>query len=575
MFIINLFIILISASPSPIIIHPDQNWDGIDGEWSSFTLQIGTPPQFVRTFISFAAYQTWVVGKEGCISDSSDCSDSRGWLWDRDASSSFEEIGIYDLWIERHLNYTGNAIYGYDALGLGGVGEGGPTLLNTTIGTMAVEDFWVGIFGINPKPTNFTSFENGSPSYMTQLKEGNHIPSLSFGYHAGARYRFTGVLASLTLGGFDASISVENNVTFKFAPDNERDLVVAIQSITTPSRKAHSTIDTELLPSPIYAYIDSTIPEIWLPIEACMAFEIEFGLIYDDKTKLYVINEKLHEDLLNRNANVTFNLGPATSGGDSISIVLPYAAFDIKAKPPYKGFTKEMRYFPLQRAPNDGAYTLGRAFLQEAYMMVDWERAEFKISQMNWKSTPNPEIITINPVMNRGETPGNIPRKSNQSHPELSNGAIGGVAVAAIAVIALIGVLFMYWMRRKKTPPEKPSSKDFSKPELEGSSIDSDDKRLLTLTPIPPIINPSSPGSYLVSPLGITPTSTRGDTIFSPLSPIIYEMPGDMPTIREKDGKALSEKEACEHREKIYNGIPSSTTTIHRRFSYEGQESEK
>ena len=32
-------------------------------------------------------------------------------------------------------------------------------------------------------------------------------------------------------------------------------------------------------------------------------------------------------------------------------------------------------------------------------------------------------------------------------------------------------------------------------------------------------------------------------------------MVGDMPTVKEKDGKELSEKEALAHREKVYNGV--------------------
>ena len=41
----------------------------------------------------------------------------------------------------------------------------------------------------------------------------------------------------------------------------------------------------------------------------------------------------------------------------------------------------------------------------------------------------------------------------------------------------------------------------------------------------------------------------------------IYEMPGDMPAVREKDGKQLSEKEALQHREKLYNGVDSTVVT--------------
>jgi hypothetical protein len=38
----------------------------------------------------------------------------------------------------------------------------------------------------------------------------------------------------------------------------------------------------------------------------------------------------------------------------------------------------------------------------------------------------------------------------------------------------------------------------------------------------------------------------------------LYEMPGDAPAVREKDGKELTEKEAYAHREKVYNGVESS-----------------
>lgn len=51
---------------APIGFSPDQNWDGIDGQWSSFTLAIGSPQQFVRTFVSTASQQIWAIDPIGC-----------------------------------------------------------------------------------------------------------------------------------------------------------------------------------------------------------------------------------------------------------------------------------------------------------------------------------------------------------------------------------------------------------------------------------------------------------------------------------------------------------------------------
>lgn len=136
------------------------------------------------------SYQTWVVHPYGCAADSdhSSCVSARGGIFNSNASTSWDNVGLWALQIEENLGYDGNAYYGFDVVGLGGVGEGGPTLQNTTVGSFAVTDFYLGLFGLNPKPTNWTSFEDSSPSYMTQLKEANLIPSVSFGYTAGAPY---------------------------------------------------------------------------------------------------------------------------------------------------------------------------------------------------------------------------------------------------------------------------------------------------------------------------------------------------------------------------------------------------
>lgn len=175
---------------APIQFSPDENWDGIDGRWSSFTLRVGTPAQIVRVFASWISYQTWVVHPDGCPnSTDSTCANGRGNIFYKNESSTWDDVGLYSLWIEENLGYEGNAYYGYDVVGLGGIGEGGPTLKNTTVGDLAVTDFYLGVFGLNPKPTNWTSYQDSSPSYMTQLKEQALIPSVSFGYTAGAIYR--------------------------------------------------------------------------------------------------------------------------------------------------------------------------------------------------------------------------------------------------------------------------------------------------------------------------------------------------------------------------------------------------
>lgn len=651
-----------SNLPAPLRFSPDQNWDGIDGQWSSFTVRIGTPAQYVRTFLSFAVYQTWAVLPQGCnaAANEQQCSNQRGWTFDNSTTSTWEPIGIYDLYVEDSMGYGGNAQYGYDVVGLGGQGEGGPTLKNTTVGAMAVLDFYLGIFGINPKPTNFSSFNEPSPSYMTQLKEQNYIPSISFGYTAGAHYRFTGVLASLTLGGYDTGKYIPNNVTFTFAPDNERDVMVAIQSITTPSQISSSPKATELLPTPIYALIDSTLPQIWLPLEACKAFEQEFGLVYDNTTELYLVNETLHDSLLQRNANVTFILAQGFADNQTVQISLPYAAFDLEAKPPYQGIQNTTNYFPLRRAANETQYLLGRTFLQEAYIIVDYEVSRFQLAPVLWDQFAPSNLVSIPPAnstMNQGEwTSPDWGQKSSGNDDSgtsgsggISGGAIAGIVIGVIAILALLALGWYIRRRRKQrrareaaaaVEEKKNSDNDSSqnafppKAELAAGPLpfgmtpyDLDRKGLLVPpSPSSRLGTPNTPGGTLGSGYfaGYSPTSASGEgthsssqsgALFSPISQAseadskqlhIYEMPGDMPAIREKDGKALSEKEALQHREKKYNGIDSSSEspsttmthpslresrmvnpedvvdartgqniTLHRAFSFENERTDK
>lgn len=146
------------------------------------------------------------------------------------------------------------------------------------------------------------------------------------------------------------------------SPDVSRDLVVGVQSITTTDS---SGAQTSLLPSGgIFAFVDSTLPYIWLPVDACQAFEKAFGLTWNQTNEMYLVNSTLHSALLARNANVTFTIGVGKSGGETVDIILPYASFDLTATPPLVKNTTS--YFPLKRAANDTQYTIGRAFLQEA-----------------------------------------------------------------------------------------------------------------------------------------------------------------------------------------------------------------
>lgn len=153
------------------------------------------------------------------------------------------------------------------------------------------------------------------------------------------------------------------------ATDISRDLVVGLQSITSTTINGSTTQTEPLLPSPILTFIDSTLPYIYLPLEACRRFEDTLGLSWNETAEMYWVNDTLHEALLSSNLNFTFILADDKAGGPTVQIVLPYASFDLEVKYPFERDT--IRYFPLQQAVNESQYTLGRTFLQEAWVSFD------------------------------------------------------------------------------------------------------------------------------------------------------------------------------------------------------------
>ncbi|KAF6218570.1 hypothetical protein HO133_005920 [Letharia lupina] len=433
-----------SAVPTPISVAPSQNWDGDDGPWSSFTIQVGTPIQDVRVFVSNEISTTWIVETEGCAVGDDTCSNGRGLLFNPNSSSTWSQYGFYALGAEQNLGSTGSARYGNDTVGLGIQGSGGPSLPDQIVGAFSTDDFYLGFFGVNPASTNFTQQEQGKASYMTTLKNQNLIPSLSFGYTAGNKYRLKQVLGSLTLGGVDSGRFVPNNLSISFAPQEGRSLLVGIQSISSVDQNGTTS---NLLPNGgIMALVDSTEAQIWLPVEACQAFETAFGLTYNDTNGFYLVDDALSSQLTAQNASVTFTLGNSTSGGETINITLPYASFDLLLTPPAANLTSNTNYFPLRRADNSTQYTLGRTFLQEAYLTVDWERQNFSISECLFSEDMQQTLVAI-------QAPSDTTSSGGSSTGKTVGIAVG-VVVGVLVIAAAIGA-FLWKKRQTKRESEK------------------------------------------------------------------------------------------------------------------------
>ena len=437
--------------------HPLLTWlrDGDDGPWSSFTIQVGTPIQDVRVFVSNEISTTWVVESQGCTVGDTTCLNGRGILFNPNSSSTWSEYGFYALGAEQNLGSSSNARYGNDTVGLGIQGSGGPVLPDQIVAAFSTDDFYLGFIGVNPASTTLQQKQQKA-SYLTTLKNQNMIPSLSFGYTAGNKYRLKQVLGSLTLGGVDSGRFVPNNLSIPFAPQQNRSLLVGIQSISSVNENGTTS---NLLPTGIMAFVDSTEAQIWLPVEACQAFEKAFGLTYNTTNGFYLVDNALHAQLQAQNASVTFTLGSTVSGGETVNITLPYNSFDLTLTPPAANLSSSIKYFPLRRADNDTQYTLGRTFLQEAYLTVDWERQNFSISECLFTENMQQTLLAI-------QSP-NAKTNSGGSSTGKTVGIAVGVVVGVLVIVAVIGAILWrnHLAKRKSDEKEAQEAKILEKQE--------------------------------------------------------------------------------------------------------------
>ena len=361
-----------AAPPSgPISVAPSGDFAGNDGPWSLFPIKIGTPPQTIKALISTASSQTWAVLPEGCVqNDPANCSTSRGGVFRPDSSSSWNQNqdvagGLFPLTLETNLNLTGVGLYGYDTVSLDGQGSNGSTLKQQVVAGVATKAYYLGLFGLNPHSAPLPESSAPLPNYLSSLNQSGLIPSLSWSYTAGNQYRPGPVYGSLTLGGYDRSRFVPNDVSFPFNGTDARSLTVNVGEIILITDDTFTVIETRN--KSLLAAIDSTTPYMILPLNVCQQFEEAFGITWNKDVQGYLVNDKLHNSLQSRNTSVILNLGnSSTTPGEGFNITLPYAAFDLIAGPPL--LKNASRYFPLMRAANDSQTTLGRTFLQEAYV---------------------------------------------------------------------------------------------------------------------------------------------------------------------------------------------------------------
>ena len=402
-----------------------------------------------------------MIGPSGCDGTTT-CQNIRGGLFYSNESLTFEEYGFYELGSDPELGTSQFGYYGLDTVALDdkvAEPEQIVAIINTT-------DSLLGQLGLGVQQTRLNGSQNVLPFLSSLVQNETAIPSHSYGYTAGASYRLKGVPASLALGGIDANRFTANDLSFTLG--SEYAPVVAINSISVSSGADELPLNWNSNPirlmdgSQAESYtIDTSTPFLWLPEAVCDNFAQILNLTYDDTLQLYFFEGSSSPEVLRSwDLSFKFSIGDLPGSATNIELSLPYDAFNLQLSYPFPSLDGDfsappVNYFPLRKAASNTQLIIGRMFLQETYLTVDYERNSFSLSQAVFteEAVNNVALYAITRP-DEGVFAG-----PNSGETGLSTGAKAGIGVGVgigIVIIALI-IWFASSRRRKASKSEKPS----------------------------------------------------------------------------------------------------------------------
>ncbi|KAK4187083.1 aspartic peptidase domain-containing protein [Podospora australis] len=481
---------------SPLWIQPSGEWYGIDGTWSNFMFAVGSPATLVYLTPATALSEIWTISTGGCYASQS-CWNARGGVFDIAASETWQSLGTWQLGMN-HTGIGGNGDYGLDALAFVNTVSRLTTAIEYSL-IAAINDtnYYQGYVGLGVTQGKFGS--NLTTPFLTQLVTGyGLIPSHSYGYTAGAYYREngknSGTVASLTLGGYDKLRFVPHDTTFTLDPV-ARLPIVRLRGVTArvtsldkaPTGNWTSTSKTLVnMDDSITALIDSSTPYLWLPTAICDRFATALNLTWREDLGVYIFadgaqytrwqtDKSLSFSLTLSSYDNTDNFGQPFNVPGIVNITLPAAAFAQLLKYPFKDkiqfLESSIPYFPLKRSTkevNNNTIIIGRAFMQEAYLITSYDKSTFSLHQALF-----PDNAATNYTLEAIARPPNSPYPE-YSPPEpvapakgLSSGQIGGIVFGAFITGSVLGLLIwcIYRHRRPKRQNKSTGRVDENKSE--------------------------------------------------------------------------------------------------------------
>ena len=479
---------------------------GPDGPWHAVSIDLGSNKQPLDLYPG----NTWhsnILGSSICANVST-CYAQQAGLYDSSTSTSVLTYTTVDQveqidWTSGAMPLTGTHSVQFDTatvlapnlfsaatipnLSLQVIPNGYYTLPNGTnylpeVGTLAL-----GAESVNQTYPVVQSVENFNSSLISgYLYEAGQLVSNSYGLHIGSVA--LGIPPSALVGGYDQSrllgVVTAQSYQLYSLPIDLLDIGIGVAEGGSPFAdtsfsgllaQGNSSIKVS-----IRVLIEATIPYLYLPGSTCDAIAAQLPVTFHSDYGLYFWNttDPKYTRIVTSPAYLSFTFRLNQSNSQNMTIKVPFGLLNLTLQAPL--INTPTQYFPCRPLTDSGSYTLGRAFLQAAFVGVNWQtdlNGAWFLAQAPGPNTPSTPVVTSigfsdtsltsssnlwidswkgswtvldeGSSATGGSTPGNQAGSKSKS---LSSGAIAGIVIGVVILVAAVGALayFCFWRRNRK-----------------------------------------------------------------------------------------------------------------------------
>ena len=483
---------------------------GPDGPWQAVTIDLGSDNQVLDLYPG-SAWHSNILATSICSNASMPlCYAQTAGTFDSSTSSSLLTFPVPSTvaqidWTSGAMPLTGAHTVQFDTasitpalgevdfqipnLSLQVILAGYYTLPNGTTYLPEVGTLALGGENINQSYPQVNGVNNFNASLLSgYLYAAGQISSNSYGLHIGSAA--LDIPGSAYVGGYDQSrvlgvVSTQSTFSASSAlPIDLLDIGIGVAEGGSPFNftsksgllmQGNSSISVSL-----QVLIEATIPYLYLPRSTCNAIASQLPVIYQSDYGLYFwdTTDPQYALIVSSPSYLSFTFRLNQGNSDNITINVPFKLLNLTLDAPL--VTTPTPYFPCRPLTDGGSFTLGRAFLQAAFVGVNWMSGAFTNDIWFLAQAPGPNTASTavaTPIEVSDTTIGNstnrwidswkgvwtvidsanqtVPTNStNQSIPadstHISDGAIAGIVVGAILLLAVLALVIIFCVRQRR-----------------------------------------------------------------------------------------------------------------------------